>query len=74
MKLFTSTLITAAAALTLAGAAQAQVTVTTGGGYINMVGALTAQYEKDSGAKVEIAYSRYFGCYESQKVYKSTEC
>ena len=36
MKLFTSTLITAAAALTLAGAAQAQVTVTTGGGYINL--------------------------------------
>lgn len=42
MKLFTSTLITAA--LTLAGAAQAQVTVTTGGGYIKMVEALTAQY------------------------------
>ena len=41
MKLFTSTLITAAAALTLAGAAQAQVTVTTGGGYIKMVEALT---------------------------------
>ena len=53
MKLFTSALITAAAALTLAGAAQAQVTVTTGGGYIKMVEALTAQYEKDTGAKVE---------------------
>ena len=50
MKLFTSALITAAAALTLAGAAQAQVTVTTGGGYIKMVEALTAQYEKDTGA------------------------
>ena len=56
MKLFTSTLITAAAALTLAGAAQAQVTVTTGGGYIKMVEALTAQYEKDTGAKVEKAF------------------
>ena len=80
MKLFTSTLITAAAALTLAGAAQAQVTVTTGGGYIKMVEALTAQYEKDTGAKVEkafggnIGYSRCFGCYESQKIHKSTEC
>ena len=56
MKLFTSTLITAAAALTLAGAAQAQVTVTTGGGYIKMVEALTAQYEKDTGAKGEKAF------------------
>ena len=56
MKLFTSALITAAAALTVAGAAQAQVTVTTGGGYIKMVEALTAQYEKDTGAKVEKAF------------------
>ena len=54
MKLFTSALITAAATLTLAGAAQAQVTVTTGGGYIKMVEALTAQYEKDTGAKVQM--------------------
>ena len=37
MKLFTSTLITPADTLTLADAAQAQVTVTTGGGYIKMV-------------------------------------
>ena len=61
MKLFTSTLITAAAALTLAGAAQAQVTVTTGGGYIKMVEALTAQYEKDTGAKVEKAFGGNIG-------------
>lgn len=53
MKLFTSTLITAAAALTLAGAAQAQVTVTTGGGYIKMVEALTAQYEKTPAQKLK---------------------
>ena len=59
MKLFTSTLITAA--LTLAGAAQAQVTVTTGGGYIKMVEALTAQYEKDTGAKVEKAFGGNIG-------------
>lgn len=61
MKLFTSTLITAATALTLAGAAQAQVTVTTGGGYIKMVEALTAQYEKDTGAKVEKAFGGNIG-------------
>lgn len=61
MKLFTSTLITAAAALTLAGAAQAQVTVTTGGGYIKMVEALTVQYEKDTGAKVEKAFGGNIG-------------
>lgn len=61
MKLFTSALITAAAALTLAGAAQAQVTVTTGGGYIKMVEALTAQYEKDTGAKVEKAFGGNIG-------------
>ena len=59
MKLFTSALITAAATLTLAGAAQAQVTVTTGGGYIKMVEALTAQYEKDTGAKVEKASQKH---------------
>ena len=61
MKLFTSTLITAAAALTHAGAAQAQVTVTTGGGYIKMVEALTVQYEKDTGAKVEKAFGGNIG-------------
>lgn len=61
MKLFTSALITAAAALTLADAAQAQVTVTTGGGYIKMVEALTAQYEKDTGAKVEKAFGGNIG-------------
>lgn len=61
MKLFTSALITAAATLTLAGAAQAQVTVTTGGGYIKMVEALTAQYEKDTGAKVEKAFGGNIG-------------
>lgn len=61
MKLFTSALITAAAALTLAGAAQAQVTVTTGGGYIKMVEALTTQYEKDTGAKVEKAFGGNIG-------------
>lgn len=61
MKHVTFTLTAAAAALLAAGSAQAQVTVTTGGGYVKMVEALAAQYEKDTGAKVEKAFGGNIG-------------
>ena len=69
-----SQIVIAAAALTLAGAAQAQVTVTTGGGYIKMVEALTAQYEKDTGAKVEKAFGGNIMrlLVSSESIYKGT--
>ena len=58
---FRFTLAAAASALLMAGAAQAQVTVTTGGGYVKMVEALADQYEADTGVKVSRAFGGNIG-------------
>ena len=60
MKKYLQTAITAAAVL-LCGVASAHVTVTTGGGYVKMVEAIAAQYEVDTGVKVERAFGGNIG-------------
>ena len=49
------------AAFGFSAGASAQVTVTTGGGYVKMVEALADKYEAETGAKVSRAFGGNFG-------------